>query len=93
VGQTFNLGAGREISIGDLARLIASLIGQEVTIEGDTQRLRPDGSEVQRLLADSTRARTLLGWQPAVKLEEGLQYTIEWIRTHHATDRAVRYVV
>lgn len=93
VGETFNLGSGREISIGDLARLIASLMGQSISIEDDAARLRPDGSEVERLLADSMRARTLLGWQPVTNLEKGLEQTIEWMRKHHDKYRTAGYVV
>lgn len=80
IGQTINLGSGREISIGDLAQLIARLCGKENTIEIDAQRVRPDKSEVERLLADNALASTLLGWVPAVSLEDGLARTIEWMR-------------
>jgi NAD dependent epimerase/dehydratase len=82
VGQTINLGSGREVSIGDLVRLISRMTGRSVAIEMDQERVRPEGSEVERLLADNTRARTLLGWQPRVSLEEGLQLTIAWLRQH-----------
>ncbi len=80
LGQTINLGSGREISIGDLAQLIADLSGQSVEIEVEQERVRPDESEVERLLADNRRARELLGWQPKVSLEEGLRRTIEWMK-------------
>jgi len=80
LGQTINLGSGREISIGELAQLIARLVGQPIIIESEEQRVRPDNSEVERLLADNTLARTLLGWEPVVSLEEGLERTIEWVR-------------
>lgn len=82
VGQVINIGSGREISIGDLAELIASLIGKEITVESDSERLRPKKSEVDRLLADNSRACELLGWEPAVSLEEGLERTIEWLQEH-----------
>ena len=81
-GQTFNLGSGREISIGDLVQLIAGLAGRRVTVEGDDRRVRPVGSEVERLQADAGRARSVLGWTPRVSLEEGLQKTVDWIRNH-----------
>ena len=81
-GQTINLGSGREISIGDLAKLIARLTAREVQIECEAGRMRPEGSEVERLLASNERARSLLGWEPAVTLEAGLERTIEWMRSH-----------
>jgi len=80
VGHTINLGSGREISIGDLAALIAELCGVEVEITTDEQRIRPEGSEVNRLLADSRLAKELLGWTPRRSLEEGLTETIRWMR-------------
>lgn len=93
VGKTINLGSGREISIGDLAKTIARLVDVDVTIEEDEQRLRPGGSEVERLLADNTLAQSLLGWKPTVSLEEGLTLTIDWMRQHLDMYRPHDYVV
>jgi dTDP-glucose 4,6-dehydratase len=93
VGQTINLGSGREISIGQLAELIAGLVGQSIAVEGDLQRMRPEKSEVDRLLADNTLARTLLKWEPAISLEEGLTHTIEWIERNLGRYRPNVYVV
>ncbi len=92
-GRAFNLGTGREISIGDLARRIAELAERRVQIEQEPQRVRPQDSEVERLLADSRLAKELLGWQPAVPLEEGLRLTIEWMREHLDGYRPGAYVV
>ena len=92
-GQTFNLGSGREISIGDLVQLIAGLAGRRVTVEGDDRRVRPVGSEVERLQADAGRARSVLGWTPRVSLEEGLQKTVDWIRNHPEGYRPGEYTV
>ncbi len=78
-GHAINLGSGREISIGDLAALIGRLAQRPVVIESDAPRTRPDASEVARLLADNTLARSLLQWEPTVSLEDGLLSTIEWI--------------
>lgn len=85
IGQTISFGSGREISISDLAHLISKIVGREVPIILDEQRLRPSKSEVERLLADNSLAAELLGWQPQVSLEDGLAATIEWFRsnTHH----------
>ena len=82
VGQVVNVGSNYEISVGDTARLIAELMGREVTFTSDEQRLRPQGSEVERLWADNTRARELTGWAPEYPgidgLRRGLQETIAW---------------
>lgn len=81
-GQTFNLGAGSEIQIGELAKQVIRLAGRPVKIELDEDRLRPVKSEVQRLLSDNRLARQRLGWEPQVSLEQGLVETIAWIREH-----------
>jgi NAD dependent epimerase/dehydratase len=81
-GQTINLGSGIEISIEDLATEIIQLVGHTVRIETEAIRLRPEKSEVQRLLSDNRLARELLGWQPQVSLRPGLELTINWIRQH-----------
>jgi dTDP-glucose 4,6-dehydratase len=81
-GQTFNLGTGREISVGDLAKKIFALVGKPVRIEQDPQRVRPAASEVERLLADSSRAKAGLGWEPRVSFDEGLSHTIDHVRAH-----------
>ena len=82
VGQVFNVGSGREISVGDLARLIVGLVGSSSEVVEDSQRIRPANSEVERLLCDHSKASQLLGWAPRVGLEEGLQRSIEWFRRH-----------
>lgn len=75
-----HLGTGQEIAIGDLARAILDQVGSRSSVVVDAARERPDASEVERLCADTTRARTLLGWAPQSSLDAGLQRTIDWIR-------------
>jgi NAD dependent epimerase/dehydratase len=82
VGQTINVGSRQEITVGDLTRKIIGLIGRDIDIVTEEQRLRPERSEVRRLLADNRRAQELLGWSPRVSLEEGLSKTIDWISRH-----------
>lgn len=82
VGDVYNLGTGREISIGDLARKIMDLIGTEVEIITDEKRLRPEKSEVERLLSNPEKAMKLTGWKPQYTLEEGLIETISWIKNN-----------
>jgi NAD dependent epimerase/dehydratase len=82
VGEIINIGSNFEISIGDSARMIAEIMGAEIEIETDAVRLRPEKSEVERLWADNTKARELLGWMPAYGdhsgLRRGLTETIQW---------------
>jgi NAD dependent epimerase/dehydratase len=80
VGQEINIGAGDCISIGDLAQKILALTGRDLPIICEDQRLRPPQSEVMRLHAGTEKARSLLGWEPRVPLDEGLTRTIAWIR-------------
>jgi dTDP-glucose 4,6-dehydratase len=93
VGETINLGSGREISIGDLARLIGELAGRAVDVRGDDARLRPTASEVERLLASNLKAQVLLDWSPCVPLEAGLRLTIDWFAEHMNCYRPGTYVV
>jgi len=93
IGQTINLGSGREISIGDLAQLIAQLMDKNMTVECDTDRLRPSKSEVERLIADDALAQALLGWKPTVSLEDGLIKTIAWLQNNLERYRPGVYVV
>lgn len=81
-GDVFNLGTGKEISIGDLASKIIELTGKDVKIITDKQRLRPEKSEVERLLSDSQKSRNLTGWEPKYTLDQGLKETIKWIENN-----------
>ena len=82
VGRVVNFGSGSEIKIRSLVELIGRLIGVPIEIVTDEERIRPTASEVERLLADNRLAERLLGWTPAVSLEDGLRLTIEWITKH-----------
>jgi NAD dependent epimerase/dehydratase len=78
VGRTLNAGTGVETSIRDLVNLIAGASGLEVEVVEEPERLRPAGSEVMRLLCDSSRLTAATGWKPAVSLQEGIAATAEW---------------
>lgn len=80
VGKTVNIGAGREISVGELAPMIAKLMNRDLEIVTDDERKRPADSEVERLLCDNRLMKSLTGWEPSVSLEEGLRRTIDWFR-------------
>jgi dTDP-glucose 4,6-dehydratase len=92
-GGTFNLGSGRETSIGDLARTIIEVTGAQAEVLSDEQRIRPAGSEVERLVADASLAREAFGWEAEVDLESGLLETVEWLRKHQEGYRPDRYTV
>ena len=81
VGEVFNLGTGREISIGEVAQRVLEATGKELPLVQAEQRVRPAGSEVDRLCASVEKARERLGWEASVSFEEGLQTTIDWIST------------
>ena len=80
VGQEINIASGVEISIGQLARQLIDQINPSAVIVSDEQRLRPEKSEVERLLGSSEKLRSLTGWAPKVDLHRGLEQTIQWIR-------------
>ena len=93
IGEVINLGSGREISIGKLAETILQMMGKRLPVVNEEQRIRPKGSEVDRLCADNSKARELLGWEPQCTLEDGLARTIEWISENHEQYRSNVYAV
>jgi nucleoside-diphosphate-sugar epimerase len=91
LGTTLQLGSGSDASVGELAALVGELLGVELTIEVDPARVRPAGSEVQRLLCDHALATRLTGWEPAVELRDGLEQTIAWLRENRHRYRPGEY--
>ena len=82
VGEVINIGSNFEVSIGDTAKIIAEAMDVEIEIETDEVRLRPEKSEVNRLWADNSKAKELLGWAPQYGgrdgFKRGLKETIDW---------------
>ena len=78
LGRVLNAGSGEEISIGALAALLSEVTGRSIEIVQDEARLRPAGSEVMRLMCDSSRLRQATGWAPKHDLRGGLTLTAEW---------------
>lgn len=93
IGEVINIGSGQEISIQDLANKIFSLMDYKGIIQEEATRKRPEQSEVETLLCDNTKAKTLLGWGPHVSLEDGLLKTIEWIRENPSRYKPTIYNV
>ena len=81
-GQVYNLGTGYEVSIGEAAQNIFNILKIQPDIMIDQERMRPEKSEVLRLVSDNAKAKRDLGWMPLVGLEEGLAATIAWIKLH-----------
>ncbi|AYC28952.1 NAD-dependent 4,6-dehydratase LegB [Paenisporosarcina cavernae] len=82
IGEVINIGSNYEVSIGETAEMIADIMGINLEIETDEQRIRPGKSEVERLWAENKKAKDLLGWEPMYAkkdgLRKGLTETIEW---------------
>ena len=83
LGEVVNFGSNFEISIGDTAKLISKVMGKDLEIITDEERIRPEKSEVERLWADNTKAKELFNWQPKFGDREGfkrgLLETVEWL--------------
>lgn len=95
LGRTLNAGSGREITVGDTVKLIGKVMGADIQVTQESERLRPEGSEVMRLLADHSEITALTGWNPEVSLEEGLKRTAQWFTdpTNLAHYRVDKYTV
>lgn len=82
IGEVINIGSNFEVSIGDTAKMIAEVMDVDLEIETDEVRLRPEKSEVNRLWADNSKAKQILGWEPAyggrAGFRRGLEETIKW---------------
>ncbi len=88
-GEVINLGSGTEVTIEQVARKIIELTKSEAKIVFNASKVRPPKSEVQRLCADASKAKKLLGWTSEISLEEGIKRTIDWYRENHSSLRDV----
>lgn len=78
VGLEINISSNYEVSMGDIATKIIRIMGKDVTVKTDQQRIRPENSEVFRLWGDNSRIQELTGFKPEYSIEKGLQETIDW---------------
>ncbi len=92
-GEVFNFGTGREISIDEVVQRVLALLGRSGSVVEDPDRMRPRESEVDRLVADWSKAADLLGWQPVVDFDDGLRATVEWMRAWLGSYKASTYNV
>lgn len=93
IGQELNIATGVEHSIGDLANELIAQINPNAKIVCEAERLRPEKSEVNRLLGDSTKLRELTGWKPQYTFEQGLAATIEFLRGNLDQYKVGQYIL
>lgn len=93
IGQELNIATGEEHSIGDLAGELIAQINPAAHIVCEEERLRPEKSEVNRLLGDSTRLRQLTGWAPRYTFEQGLAETIAFLRANLDSYKPGQYIL
>ena len=93
IGQELNIATGVEHSIGDLANELIAQINPSAKIVCEEERLRPEKSEVNRLLGDATKLRTMTGWAPKYTFEQGLAETIDFIRNNLDSYKVGQYIL
>lgn len=82
IGEVINAGSNFEISVADTVKKIVDIIGKDVKIICDEERIRPEKSEVNRLWSDNTKIEKLTDWKQQYNLDDGLKETIDWIKNH-----------
>ncbi len=92
-GEAVNIGSGTETSIGELVKLIASLMKAKIRVSEDGARARRKGSEVERLLCDNRKMITATNWRPSITLKKGLKETIAWVKANQETFKSGIYNV
>ena len=81
-GEVTNIGMGQEISIGDLVKKISFLLSKKAKIKSDNNRVRPENSEVERLLCDNNKLLKNTNWKPEYDLDKGIIETIDWLKNY-----------
>jgi NAD dependent epimerase/dehydratase len=92
-GKVINLGSANGISIGELAEKMMKMLGKEVAIECEEKRVRPPKSELNKLICNNQKAKEMIGWQPKVSLDEGLEKTINWFKENLKEYKSELYTI
>jgi len=92
-GKTINTGSGKGVTIGELADMIIAQVNPKARIATDDKRVRPENSEVMKLVCDNRLARDLAGWETKVSLKEGISMTIDWMKEHVGSYKTGIYTV
>ncbi len=94
VGEVINIGRGSGVTIKEILNKILKILGkEEMQIIVDEDRVRPEKSEVMKLICDNTKAKKILNWHPESSLDEGLKYTIEWMQENIKLYKSEKYVI
>ena len=93
LGQVINVGMNKEISMGDLARVIMELMEVDLPIASDIQRVRPEKSEVDRLVCNNSKLTDSSAWKPRYNLKQGLKETVHWFRENSHSNKSKQYLV
>ena len=80
IGEEINISSGREVSIGELADILVKKLNPDAYVICDKERVRPEKSEVERLLGCNKKMMALTNWKPSVSLSDGLEITVNWLR-------------
>lgn len=79
IGETINIGSNSEISMNKILRIIKDIMNSDVEIIQDAERIRPEKSEVYRLLCDNSKLKEMTGYEPSITIKEGLKKTVNWL--------------
>jgi dTDP-glucose 4,6-dehydratase len=93
IGETLQLGTGEETSVGELIEVVRSLVGHDLDVVQEERRIRPEKSEVDRLLSDPSRMTEATGWRAKTPLRDGLERTMGWLQEHPPLTAAEDYVI
>jgi NAD dependent epimerase/dehydratase len=93
VGDTFNIATGVDVSVADIVSVVGELLGRELAVRTDEQRLRPVHSEVHQLLGDASKIHAATGWTPSTSLRDGLRNVIEWMSASSLPIRSGSYAM
>ena len=93
IGQEINIGSGKAYKIIEIVDMISEILGKELKVRTDPDRIRPEKSEVKILLCSSEKIRKICNWQPKVSIQEGLKKTVEWFKRHQRAYKSDIYNV
>ena len=81
VGETVQIATGRGVTVGEMVDMVGEIVGRDLRVTTAEERKRPAKSEVEALIGSPAKAKELMGWEPTVRLEEGLAKVVEWVRS------------